>query len=89
LPRLDLLGFSPEVQQYWFDQFFEDYSEQMSRFEDSEDLKDIATGGRALLDKLTLETVQHAFRHITLKPQSDKTVFGAAPNSRTLGLDRS
>jgi HEPN superfamily Toprim-like protein len=42
LPRLDLLGFPLEVQQYWFDQFFEDYSEQMSSYEDSEHLKDIA-----------------------------------------------
>src|SRR5689334_6717415 len=45
LPRLDLLGFSPKAQQRWFDQFFEDYSERISGYEDSEYLKDIATSG--------------------------------------------
>src|SRR5271167_2405764 len=36
LPRLDLLGFSSRAQQFWFDEFFSDYSEQILHYENEE-----------------------------------------------------
>jgi len=75
LPRLDLLGFPPDSQQVWFDTFVADCSEEISRYEDDDYLAGIAADRRMLLDKITLETVRQAFRTITIKPRSDKTVF--------------